>query len=212
VPASIASVPSYAAHERSALADLLAELGPDEPTLCAGWQTRDLAAHIILRERRPLAALGIVLPALAEHNRQVQARMAKRDWPRLVAMVRHRPSANALIDEALNRVELFVHHEDVRRAQPDWTPRELDHGHAAALWSRVRGQGRLVLRRTPAAVTVEAPGFGSTTGGRGGPAVTLKGAPGELLLFLFGRQAHAVVELTGPEAVVSRMQTAHYGI
>ena len=39
--------------ERKALADLLAALGPDAPTLCTGWETRDLAAHIVLRERRP---------------------------------------------------------------------------------------------------------------------------------------------------------------
>ena len=44
---------TYAQDERAALAALLHETGPDGPTLCEGWQTRDLVAHLVLRERRP---------------------------------------------------------------------------------------------------------------------------------------------------------------
>jgi uncharacterized protein (TIGR03083 family) len=44
-------VSDYAKRERVLFADLLARVGPDEPTLCAGWTTRDLAAHIVVRER-----------------------------------------------------------------------------------------------------------------------------------------------------------------
>ena len=55
----------YARPEREALCDLLTDLGPEAPTLCAGWRTRDLAAHLVLRERRPDAAPGILLPLLA---------------------------------------------------------------------------------------------------------------------------------------------------
>jgi uncharacterized protein (TIGR03083 family) len=44
---------TYAQDERAALAALLHETGPDGPTLCEGWQTRDLAAHLALRARRP---------------------------------------------------------------------------------------------------------------------------------------------------------------
>jgi hypothetical protein len=36
--------------ERLELCDLLLELGPDAPTLCEGWTTADLAAHLVLRE------------------------------------------------------------------------------------------------------------------------------------------------------------------
>jgi hypothetical protein len=71
---------------------------------------------------------------------------------------------------------------------------------------------KLALRRTPARVTVTAPGFGTLVGGKGGPDVQMAGEPGELLLFLFGRQAHARVELSGPEQIVARMRTAAYGI
>jgi hypothetical protein len=44
------------------LCDLLELLGPDADTLLAPWCTRDLAAHLYLRERDPLAGPGLVLP------------------------------------------------------------------------------------------------------------------------------------------------------
>ncbi len=209
---SLQPVTHFAAIERSALADLLSALGPDAPTLCAGWTTRDLAAHLVTRATRADAAAGIIGGPLAAHNRRVQDRVATRDWPTLVEQVRHRPIWALLGDEALNRVEYFVHHEDVRRAQPGWQPREIGHDLSAALWSRIRPQAKLVLRRTPAAVTVTAPGFGSVTAGRGGPAVELVGAPQELVLFLLGRQDHARIQLSGPENITTRMRSARYGV
>ena len=45
--------------ERRRFADALLEVGPDAPTLCDGWSTRDLAAHVVLRDRRPDAAGGL---------------------------------------------------------------------------------------------------------------------------------------------------------
>ncbi|MFM7872077.1 MAG: maleylpyruvate isomerase N-terminal domain-containing protein, partial [Actinomycetota bacterium] len=47
--------------ERDLICDLFTNFGPDAPTLCAGWTTRDLAAHIAVRERRPDAAAGILI-------------------------------------------------------------------------------------------------------------------------------------------------------
>lgn len=205
-----------AAAERAALADLLDSVGPDAPTLCAGWLTRDLAAHIIARERRPDASGGILLRPLAGYLQRVQDGIAGRDWAELVAAVRRppwwSPISNPLLDEATNRIELFIHHEDVRRAQDGWRPRQLTPEVSAALWRRVRALARLVLRRTPATVIIAAPGLGETRGGRGGPEVRLTGEPQELLLFLTGRQVHAVVELTGPEKITDRMRRGRYGI
>ena len=31
-----------------------------------------------------------------------------------------------LLDSIANVAEMFIHHEDVRRARPDWEPRPLD--------------------------------------------------------------------------------------
>lgn len=203
----------YAAAEREALADLLAQVGPEAPTLCEGWTTRDLAAHLVLRASRADAVGGIVLRALEPWLKRVQARIAARPWGALVAQVRRRPWwALGRLDDAANLTEYFVHHEDVRRAQPGWQPRPLPPDQRAALWPGVRLRARIALRRTPAAVTVTASGQRPITGGRGGPAVTLSGEPGELLLFLFGRQAHTQVELAGPEAITARMRTARYGV
>ncbi len=202
----------FAPAERDAVADLLLELGPDAPTLCEGWTTRDLAAHLVLRASRVDAAGGILLKPLAGRTRRVQAKIATRPWEKLVGQVRRRPWwAPGALDEAANRMEYFVHHEDVRRAQPGWRPRALSAGMVAALWSSVHARARLVLRRTPAAVTVAATGFGSFTAGRGGPAVTLSGDPGELLMFLFGRQSVARVSLEGPEEIVARMRRSRFG-
>ena len=205
-------VTEFASQERTALADLMATLGPDAPTLCEGWTTRDLAAHLVVRATRADAAAGIVVPALAAHTQRVQDRVAGQDWDTLLAKVRRRPWWALLGEEAVNRTEYFVHHEDVRRAQPDWSARELGADFEEALWGRVRPQSQLVLRRTPAVVTVTAPGFGTVTAGRGGPDVDLVGPPAELLLFLIGRQRHALVELAGPETVTQRMRSARYGV
>ncbi|PZA20241.1 maleylpyruvate isomerase N-terminal domain-containing protein, partial [Modestobacter versicolor] len=47
--------------ERAALADLLEQLGPDQPTCCEGWTTQDMATHLVLRDRRPDAMPGLAL-------------------------------------------------------------------------------------------------------------------------------------------------------
>ena len=153
--------------ERAALAMLLAQIGPDKPTLCEGWTTRDLAAHLVARATRADVAGGIAIKALAAPLARVQAKIATRPWEVLVAQVGRRPWwAPGAIDEAANGAEYFIHHEDVRRAQPGWQPRTLPPEISAGLWPAVKMRVRIALRRTPAQVTVTAPGFGSVTGGR----------------------------------------------
>src|SRR6187397_374577 len=106
---------SPARRERSALCDTFERVGPDAPTLCSPWLTRDLAAHLVLREHRPDAAAGMAVPALADHLKRVQDGYAAWDWPRLVDQVRSgppawSPAALARVDEAVNTAEFFVHH------------------------------------------------------------------------------------------------------
>jgi len=219
-------VSRYAQAERAALADLLELLGPDAPTLCEGWATRDLAAHIVLRERRPDAAAGILISGLTDHTERVQRALAGGDWAALVTKVRRppwwSPVSNRLTDELANRMELFVHHEDVRRAQPGWVPRELPPGLVGALWPQARAVAKRALRRIPAIVTVTPTGGSDAAGpmggktevtaGAGGPAARLSGPVPELLLFVMGRQEHARVELTGPSEVTERLRRAHLGM
>jgi hypothetical protein len=63
--------------ERAQLSDLFDELGPQAPTILEPWTTRDLAAHLVLRERDYLASPGLVLPGawsrLAEGRRRALA-------------------------------------------------------------------------------------------------------------------------------------------
>jgi hypothetical protein len=83
---------TYAQEERAALAALLEETGPDGPTLCEGWQTRDLAAHLVLRERRPDAAAGVMGGPLAGYTARVQRQYLSRySYPELVRLFRSGP-------------------------------------------------------------------------------------------------------------------------
>ncbi|MFB9239704.1 TIGR03085 family metal-binding protein [Plantactinospora siamensis] len=206
----------YARRERQELADLLLAVGPDAPTINEGWAARDLAAHIVIRERRPDAAAGILLPPLRRHADAVQGRLAAGPYERLVDLVRRppwwSPVSNPLLDEQANLLEFFIHHEDVRRARPGWQPRELPADLRAALWRRLPPLARLALRRFPGAVLVQSPGEGETAAGRGGDQVRLVGPPGELALFLFGRQRVARVQLDGPASLTQRLRELRLGV
>ncbi|WP_117214411.1 TIGR03085 family metal-binding protein [Allorhizocola rhizosphaerae] len=207
----------YAFAERLALAHQMERVGPDAPTLCGEWTVRELLAHLLLRERRPDAAVGILIKRFGARTEHVQRDISAGDFAALLAALRRppwwSPVSNVLLDELTNLTEMFVHHEDVRRAQAGWAPRELSHGLEAALFTRVRAWARLALRRYPATVRIETPGFGSVKAGTASPDVlTLSGPPGELLLFLFGRQAHARAELSGPPEAAERLRRARLGI
>jgi len=207
---------SVARLERTALCDLFLTVGPEHPTLCGDWTTRDLAAHLLVRERRPDAALGIVAKPLAGHGERVRAETAEQPYESLVRRLRTPPrwslAAFGPLDRATNTLEFFIHHEDVRRAGPDWRPRPLSRAYGQGLWAVVPGSAKLALRRWSYRVALVAPGYGSAEVGNGSDLVTLTGDPGELALFLSGRQRVAEVELTGPEELTARLRKARLGI
>ncbi|MFD5100218.1 TIGR03085 family metal-binding protein [Streptomyces albidochromogenes] len=208
---------THAKRERLLLADLLEAAGPGAPTLCDGWTTRDLAAHLVVRERRADAAGGIMLAALKSRLDRVQAEFAAKPYEELIQLIRTGPprmSPYALkqLDEAANTVEFYVHAEDVRRAQPDWTPRELDAVFANALWSRVEKAARVLGRKAPVGVVLRRPDGQTAVARRGTPVVTVTGEPGELVLFAFGRQEAAQVEMEGDKDAIERLRDAKLGI
>ncbi|WP_433078814.1 TIGR03085 family metal-binding protein [Dactylosporangium sp. CA-052675] len=204
---------AFARSERAALADALLAAGPDAPTLCEGWATRDLAAHLVLREHRPDAAAGIMLKAAAGHTRKVQDGLAAGDYPALVERVRRGPLLLRPFDEAMNVTEFFVHLEDVRRAAPGWTPRDLPPSYAQVLAARAKTTARLSARRFPARVEVSGPGVEPfTVNPKREPAVRVSGAPGELVLFFSGRQSVAEVSVTGPDDLAEKLRGARLGI
>lgn len=211
-------MPSYAVDERRALCDLFDKLGPEAPTLCEGWTTADLAAHLAVRERRPDAAPGILISPLAGYAERV--RRGVRDgtpWPRLVEEVRSGPPAWSPtrlgpINELVNTVEFYVHHEDVRRAQPDWEPRALDPALEDTLWARVRSGARLLMRRTPISLDLRRPDGSTAHVGNGPAEVTVTGPASELILLAFGRGDHARLDYEGPVERIAAVKTASFGL
>jgi len=205
-----------AADERRELSRLLTETGPDAPTLCEGWLTRDLAAHLVVRESRPDAALGIVLPPLAGYTKRVQDALAAQAWPALVERVRtgpawYWPTSIGKLDELTNTAEFLVHHEDVRRGSPGWEPRDADPVRDAAAWRAARTAAKLNLRTAPVGVTLRTPAGRDATVKTGAGHVVVVGEPVELLLFVFGRDA-VRVEFEGESSAVERLTSSPRGI
>ncbi|GGU32346.1 TIGR03085 family protein [Actinomadura livida] len=204
--------------ERLLLAAALAEAGPDAATKCAGWDARDLTAHLVVRERRPDAAPGILLPPLSGYTERVRRRTARAvPFDRLVERFREGPpktSPYALpgVDKIANGVEFFVHHEDVLRARPDWEPRDISPELEELLWRRIR-IARLVLRKVHVEVTLVQPdgrslrvsGRGRSARGAASGGVRVHGPVGELVLWALGRRDVARVRVTGDTGAVKAL-------
>lgn len=202
---------TLAQEERSTLCDLLVELGPDAPTLCEGWSCADLAAHLVVRERRPDSGPGLVWPPLSGYTDRVRCALRDRlPWERLVETVRRGPPLLLRpFDGPMNTVEYFIHVEDVRRVQDGWEPRPLSPEMADALWARVGPGG--MAKRVAATVVVRAPERADKERGSG-PRITVSGDPGELTLFAAGRQRAALVAITGDETLAAQLRDASLGI
>jgi uncharacterized protein (TIGR03085 family) len=201
-----------------ALCDLFTELGPDAPTLLGDWRTRDLAAHLVMRERRPDAAPGVFVHALAAYSEHVRISETERPWTELVELVRDGPPVwNPMripaIDTLTNSVEYFVHHEDVRRAQPAWAPRQLPADLADALASAVRRMGSVLTRAAKGTGLVLRPPDGDEVPvRRGEPTVAINGPIPEGVLYIYGRKDVARVSLDGPSDAVARITAAPFGL
>ena len=209
---------SLAQRERGELSQLLAEIGPDAPTLCAGWHTRDLATHLWLRESKPLAAAGILLPFMAGETRKAMAQAAAMTWPELISKIANGPpklSPFGLppIDALANANEFFIHHEDVRRAQPDWQPRALSAADNNQLWSGVGFMGFMTARKSPIGITLRRSDTGQEKRlTKKNDQVVVVGEPGELLLFMTGRGSHAKVEFIGTPDAVDRLRNQKFSL
>jgi uncharacterized protein (TIGR03085 family) len=185
--------------ERREICDLLLELGPDAPTLCEGWTTADLAAHMVLREhfqRWP--------------DPKLAAEKAK-GFPAVVSRLRAGaplvPWRLPRLRNVLNGMEFFTHHEDVRRAngrQPRPTMPDLE----ALSWRMTGYNGRRLARLIrPYSIELVSPD-GATRRFGAGEAAILTGPATELVLYLSGRRATSHVTLSGdPDAVATVERT-----
>ncbi|MGV9714128.1 TIGR03085 family metal-binding protein [Gordonia sp. NPDC003424] len=204
--------------ERAALVESLREAGPDAPTLCHGWTTRDLAAHLVVRERRPDTMPGIMIKQLAGHTEKVRKQAAEQPWESLLDDLAAGPplwSPFWAVDRWANLAEMFVHHEDVLRgsAAPgsDWTPRTLSDEMQKALLTPAKSMGKMALRNAPAATTLQTVGGDVVASGGSGDPVTVVGTPGELVMFAFGR-APLSVTYSGDDAAVAAVMSAKRGV
>jgi uncharacterized protein (TIGR03085 family) len=207
-----------ARRERHLFADALLAAGPDAPTLCEGWTTRDLAAHVVVRDRRPDTLPGVLLKWAGAYTEKVRLRKAADEYTSIVEQVRTGPPLWSPAhfdfgDRLINTTEFFVHLEDVRRAASGWEPRQLDEALVTDLRAALGRSAKLFARKAPAAFTLEPDdGTSPVVAKAGSPMVTVSGPVGELVLFMFGRQAHAQVEIDGPADAAEALRTASFGI
>ncbi|WP_024289103.1 TIGR03085 family metal-binding protein [Kocuria palustris] len=196
---------NFAVVERRHLAALLRRVGPDAPTLCEGWVTRDLAVHLIERDSRPDLIAGTVLPkipVLSKRAQEADAQLRRQDWGELVSKVEkpalYSPARLGPLDKRMNTAEFFVHHEDVRRAQETWHRRQLLQEEERDLWAALKLMGKALLRPEQDSVLLVANGYGSVTGGKAKTSTVriVRGTPSELLLWAFGRREQAEVAIT----------------
>lgn len=207
--------------ERQELCDLFDQLGPDAPTLCEGWTTADLAAHLVIREHDPLAAPGLLLEGrlgpvgdkLAEVTRSHMEREVQRGYDTVVERVRTGPPPPlrfAPIRARMNFSEFLIHHEDVRRAngQPPRTDRpDLD----AQVWKLLKPMARLLLRKAkPVGVVLRTDEGQESTATKGAHQVVVSGGAVELLLFCYGRPSEVTLE--GSDEAVSALRATSLGI
>lgn len=207
---------TLAVDERAAICDEFEKVGPDRPTLCEGWTTRDLLDHLLVRERQPWASVGIVVPALAPVTEKAMAGYEPMPWSDAVALLRAgappwSPFRIPAVDRFANGAEMFVHHEDVRRGEPGWEPRPADPARDGELWALLQRMGRMLFRSAPPGVVLRRPSGEQYVVTTGAGVVTLVGEPGELVLFGFGRDA-AQVEIEGDDAAVAAFRSASRGL
>lgn len=205
----------FAKQERAALCDALTDAGPDAPTLCEGWDTHDLAAHVWVRENDPIAVPGVLIKPL---NSVTESRMeaVRNRWTytELVDRIRRGPGLASLfaipaVDEKANTGEFFVHTEDVRRPaglQPRPTTEDFEKAMADMLATMAKALMRdakcgLVYERTDVSESLRVRP-GTTT-------VTVVGKPSELYLFSYGRMEAADVDVIGESEAVSTLLKEH---
>lgn len=204
---------SFQQKERENLAHLLLEVGPDAPTLCEGWTTADLAAHLYLRERKPYLAGGYFLPALKSVTDSAQAKVKQRPYRDVVReWAAGPPLVVKPLDKAMNTSEHFIHHEDVRRGGGEVAPREFSRAVESELLKAAKLMGHLALGKAELPVVLTPPNHPPLTLGgkrgvadRGDRVVRVSGDPGELLLWVTGRDA-VKVAIDGDRADIAKVK------
>jgi uncharacterized protein (TIGR03085 family) len=212
----LSAPPPLATTERASLCDLFDEVGPQAPTLCSGWEAAHLAAHLCLRESNTWDTVKTALAGMSASA--LENLLRECEYPELVARLRRGPSTLSVfavpqVDRVAGTLEFFVHHEDVRRASPGWSMRDLSAQAQDEIWSRLRLFARVVMRRAPGGAELHRSDSDDfVKAAKGADTVVVRGLPSELALFAFGRTDVAKVELDGSTTAVSALRGARFGI
>ncbi|MFD1213315.1 TIGR03085 family metal-binding protein [Arthrobacter sp. GCM10027362] len=207
---------------REVLAETLLAAGPGSPTLCAGWNTEELAAHLYLREHRPAVALGIAVKPLARVSANAIRKLAgKSRTPGAYAALvksfqagppRFSPMQLKSVDRAANLIEYFIHTEDVRRASSRWAPRALNQAYSDALWDELVKRAAILYRGVDLGIILVRPDGPRHVAKRAPVSVAIVGEPGELLMHAHGRTGHALVTYEGQPDAVALLESAEIGL
>lgn len=203
--------------ERAWLADTLRATPWDAPTLCAGWQARHLAAHLVLREKAPRAGVGAVGTAATRGPDAAVHRLAEgvggpEEYAALVDTFARPParwSPLSWAGDAVNASEYFIHTEDLRRGGGPAAPRELPDGLRDLLWRQLLRIAPLRLRRLGPGLVLVRPDDVRAAVHRaraGHGTVVARGDVGELVLAVSGRLQAADVRLEGAQADVGAVR------
>jgi uncharacterized protein (TIGR03085 family) len=191
-------------------------VGPSAPTLCSGWDSHHLAAHLCQRESNPFALLRTALTTSPPSG--LDDLVDSSDFTELVDSLRRGPSSLSVfalpqVDRLTGALEFFVHHEDVRRAEPGWTARDLPDHSQDEIWSLLRWAAKVVMRRSPVgAELARSDTQQSVTAAKGPDRVLVRGLPSELALFAFGRKEVARVDLDASPHAAEAIRHARFGL
>jgi uncharacterized protein (TIGR03085 family) len=206
---------TYARMERRALCETARSVGPQAPTLCEGWDVKDLICHLLVRESSLVGAPGIAISALSGLTAKEMARLKRQPFERLVERLRgHKLTFYALppVDAAFNTLEFFVHHEDIRRAQQGWRRRPLPQDAVDTLWQALTAQGTALVKPAGVPVVVRRSDTDETsTLMPGRNPVELSGPVTEVIFYLFGRDQVREIRFDGPEDKVAKLRRAELG-
>ena len=218
----VSQVMHFVDPSREVLAETLLAAGPDSATLCKGWQTRHLAAHLYLRERKAAVGLGLLIKGFSKASDQATEKLAAKlkapdAYAKLVADFRSGPPRLSplkikALDESSNLIEYFVHTEDVRRAVDRWAPRALDEEYSDALWDELVKRAAILYRGVDLGIVLVNPSGPRHVAKRAPVSVAIVGEPGELLMHAHGRTGHALVTFEGQPDAVALLQSAEVGL
>ena len=211
---------NHVGDERIDFVRTLRATDPGAATLCGDWDTAQLVAHLVLRERS-LTELGGRLPVPALQRRAhvaVDAYVAKFPYEQLVSQFESGPPLYSPwsipgVGSNVNLLEYLIHHEDVRRAVDGTVPRVLSVARQQAIWNRLKMAAALTMRQVPQSVRLVWPSHGEVvTRRKSSRQVTVSGDPVELALVAFGRQRVAKVSYDGPPDEVASVSGARISI